>query len=153
MPSIIIRYPNILPQWQPVKNPIATSKKEEISTWLMKNSIPIQEDCLKVELVEILNKMAPVPTYDLDEIANEQEHKVLITPPYHPELQPIETCWGIVKNQIARNCDFTMSNLLKQLDEAFGSVTAHTCTGIIKNVRKIEDAFWDEDLASENANN
>jgi transposase len=94
-----------------------------------------------------------VPTYDLDEIASEQGHKILRTPPYHPELQPIETCWGIVKNQIARNCDFTMSNLLKQLDEAFGSVTAHTCAGIIKNVRKIEDVFWDEDLALEDANN
>ncbi len=130
--------------------PIATSKKEEISTWLMKNGIPTQEDCLKIELVEILNKIAPVPTYDLDEMASEQGHQILRTPPDHPELQPIETCWGIVKNQIARNCDFTMSNLLKQLDEAFSSVTTHTCTGIIKNVRKIEDTFWDEDLALEN---
>ncbi len=22
------------------------------------------------------------------------------TPPYHPELQPIETCWGVVKNHM-----------------------------------------------------
>ena len=25
-----------------------------------------------------------------------------------PKLQPIETCWGIVKNQVARNCDYTI---------------------------------------------
>ena len=87
-------YHNSLSERSP---PIATSKKEEISTWLMKNGIPIQEDCLKAELAEILNKIAPVPTYDLDEIASEQGHKILRTPPYHPELQPIETCWGIVK--------------------------------------------------------
>ena len=29
----------------------------------------------------------------------------------HPELQPIEICWGVLKNYIAKNCDFTMENL------------------------------------------
>lgn len=129
--------------------PIAASKKDEISAWLKQNGIPVQDDCLKAELVEILEKIAPAPTYALDEIVAEQGHKILRTPPYHPELQPIETCWGIVKNQIARNCDFTMSNLLKQLDEAFGSVTADTCSGIIKKVRKVEDKFWSEDIELE----
>lgn len=76
-------------------------------------------------------------------------HKILRTPPYHPELQPIETCWAIVKNQIARNCNFTMSNLREQLDKAFESVTASTCSGIIKKVRKIEDQFWSEDIELE----
>ncbi len=131
--------------------PIATSKKDDISAWLKQNGIPIQDDCLKAELVEILNKIAPVPTYDLDEIAAEQGHRILRTPPSHPELQPIEICWGIVKNQMARNCDLTMSNLLKQLDYAFDSVGSDTCIGIIENIRKIEDTFWNEDLALENA--
>jgi len=126
--------------------PIATSKKDAISAWLRQNGIPTQDDCLKAELVEIIKKIAPVPTYALDEIAAEQGHKVLRTPPYHPELQPIETCWGVVKNQIARNCDFTMLNLLKQLDEAFNNVKGSTCIGIIEKIRKIEDKFWDEDL-------
>ena len=129
--------------------PIAASKKDDISAWLKQNGIPVQDDCLKAELVEILEKIAPVPTYALDEIVAEQGHKILRTPPYHPELQPIETCWGVVKNQIARNCDFTMSNLLKQLDEAFDSVTAETCSGIIKKIRKIEDQFWSEDIELE----
>lgn len=127
--------------------PIATSKKEDISAWLKQNGIPTPDDCLKAELVEIFKKIAPVPTYELDEIAVEKGHKIVRTPPYHPELQPIEICWGVVKNQIARNCDFTMSNMLKQLDEAFNSVDANTCIGIIKNIRKIEDTFWEEDLA------
>lgn len=81
-----------------------------------------------------------MPTYDLDEIASEQGHKILRTPPYHPELQPIETCWGIIKNQIAINGDFTMSNLLKQLDEAFGSVTAHM-PGLLKMSGKLKMHF------------
>jgi predicted RNA-binding protein with PUA-like domain len=90
-------------------------------------------------------KLVPTPIYAADEIAASCGHRVLRTPPYHPELQPIETCWGVVKNYVARNCDFTMKNLLKQLDCGFHHVTATTCTNIIKKVRKIEDEFWAAD--------
>ncbi len=69
------------------------------------------------------------------------------TPPNHPELQPIETCWGIVKNEIDRNCDFTMNNLILQLESAFDKVTAKTCSGLIRKIRDVEDAFWRDDAA------
>lgn len=71
---------------------------------------PCEKDCLKAELVTALKKISPPPLYEVDEMAKKQGHKILRTPPYHPELQPIELCWGIVKNHIARNGDFTWSN-------------------------------------------
>jgi transposase len=132
--------------------PTAMSKKQEIRSWLEQNNIPLSEDCLKVEMVEILTKVAPTPIYALDEIAEQRGHEVLRTPPYHPELQPIETCWGIVKNQIARRCDFTMANLVAQLENAFSSVTAQTCSGLVKKVRKVEDRFWTEDMLLDSRN-
>lgn len=125
--------------------PTGACKKERIQSWLEQQNVPLSKDCLKVELVEILNKFSPSPTYKLDEIAAEHGHKILRTPPYHPELQPIETCWGIVKNQIARTSDFTMTNLIVQLENAFENVTAKTCTGLIKKIRAVEDRFWRED--------
>ena len=106
----------------------------------------MSDDCLKAELVEILDKLAPPPLYALDELAAAQGHAILRTPPYHPELQPIETCWAVVKNQVARNCKFTMAHLLEQLDDAFESVTEETCSGLIKKVREVEDKFWTEDV-------
>ena len=130
-------------------NPTPSSKKEDIADWLRKNSVPISDDSLKAELIEILNKIAPAPTYALDEIASDKEHKVIRTPPYHPELQPIETCWGVVKNSVARHCDFTMANLHKQLNIAFDRVTSDTCSGIIKRVKAIEDKYWNEDNSLE----
>jgi len=126
--------------------PTATCKKERIRLWLEQNNLPVREDCLKVEMIEILNKIAPSPTYALDEVAAEHGHEILRTPPYHPELQPIETCWAVVKNQIARTCDFTMANLIAQLEDAFSSVSGKTCSGLIKKVRKVEDTFWEEDV-------
>ncbi|MBL0702128.1 MAG: transposase [Desulfosarcina sp.] len=142
-------YHNVL---SPVSAPTPSCKKEKIRSWLERNHFPVKEDCLKAELVEILTKVGPQPTYILDEIASEQGYEVLRTPPYHPELQPIETCWGVVKNEIARNCDFTMNNLILQLESAFDRVTAKTCAGLIKKIRDIEDTFWRDDDALDKQN-
>lgn len=145
--SIIIMdnapYHNILSKHSP---PTPQSSKKKIREWLEQNKVYCREDCLKPELIEVLAKMAPEPVYAVDEIAAAHGHKVLRTPPYHPELQPIETCWGVVKNYMARHCDFTMKNLTKQLDSGFDSVSAKTCEKIIAKVRKVEDNFWESDL-------
>ena len=82
-------------------------------------------------------------------MARQQGHEVVRTPPYHPELQPIEICWGVLKNEIARHCDFTMKSLEVQLENAFTKVTEDTCRKIIKRARAIEDKFWNEDAKLE----
>lgn len=123
--------------------------KDQIRTWLEGNNIPCRDDCLKPELIELLKKVAPEPTYELDEIARKYGHEVVRTPPYHPELQPIEMCWGITKNEVARNCDFTMKGLEEQLGKAFKKVTAETCQKIIKKVSVVQDKFWEEDIKIE----
>lgn len=130
--------------------PTSASLKNEIRNWLENNKIPCSPDCLKTELIEVLNKVAPAPTYVIDEIAREHGHEVVRTPPYHPELQPIEICWGVVKNEVARNCNFTMQNLEIQLEKCFEKVTSETCLKIIKKIRKVEDKFWEEDDRMEN---
>jgi len=132
-------YHNILSENSP---PTAKSSKKKIKTWLEQNKVYCRDDCLKPELVEVLSKMVPEPIYAIDELAEAHGHKVLRTPPYHPELQPIETCWGVVKNHVARNCDFTVKNLIKQLDHGFKKVTTATCTKIIDKIKKVEDDFW-----------
>jgi transposase len=139
-------YHNTLAEHSP---PTPLCSKKRILEWLEKNKIYCRTDCLKPELVEILKKIAPEPSYAIDEIAWSKGHEVIRTPPYHPELQPIETCWGVVKNHIARHSDFTMQNLMQQLEVGFEKVTGKTCAGIIKKVREIEDNFWTEDILSE----
>jgi transposase len=136
----------------PLSAPTPTCKKEKIRSWLEGNGLPLSNDCLKAEMIEILAKISPTPTYALDEIAADQGHEVLRTPPYHPELQPIETCWAVVKNQIARSCDFTMANLMVQLESAFDSVTAKTCSGLVRKIRDVEDKFWAEDVSLDEQN-
>ena len=125
--------------------PTPTCSKDKIRAWLEQNKISCRDDCLKAEMVELLNKVAPEPDYALDEIASENGHEMLRTPRYHPELQPIELCWAVVKNHVARNCDFKMKTLFENLEHGFENVRAETCVKMISKVRKIEDKFWKED--------
>lgn len=125
--------------------PNKSSSKEQLRRWLTRNSYPWQEDMLKSELMELCARFAPVPEYQLDILATEHEMSILRTPPYHPELQPIETCWAVVKNYMADNCDFTMKGLRERLPEAFEKVTPRTCQEIIAKVIEQEDNYWTED--------
>lgn len=125
--------------------PSKVSKKEQLRQWLSRNGYPWRDDMLRTELLELCLRLAPSPEYRLDQIAAEHGLTVLRTPPYHPELQPIETCWAVVKNHMANNCDFTMSGLWKRLPEAFSKVTAITCKEILSRVYAQELKYWAED--------
>ena len=126
--------------------PTPTCAKDKIWNWLIENQIPCEKNSLKAELVVALKKLSPLPLYEVDEMAKKQGHEILRTPPYHPELQPIELCWGIVKNHIARNCNFTLSNLKLQLEKGFDKVDASTCKRIISRIKNREDKFWNDDM-------
>lgn len=125
--------------------PNSSSKKAQLRAWLTRNGYPWREDMLKSELLDLCARLAPAPEYKLDQIADQHGISILRTPPYHPELQPIETCWAVLKNHMADNCDFTMAGLRKRLPEAFAKVTADTCKGIISKVFEQEEKYWAED--------
>jgi len=135
--------------------PNKSSTKEQLGLWLTRNGYPPREDMLKSELLELCVRLSPVLEYRLDRLAAEHDIAILRTPPYHPELQPIETCWAVVKNYIADSCDFTMAGLRSRLPEAFAKVTAHTIREIIAKVVHQEDKYWfeDEKLDEEYATN
>jgi transposase len=125
--------------------PSKNSSKEQLRQWLTRNAYPWREDMLKSELMELCTRFAPIPEYKLDILAAKYEMSILRTPPYHPELQPIETCWAVVKNYMADNCDFTMKGLRERLPEGFKKVTTHTCQEIIAKVIEEEEKYWTED--------
>ena len=125
--------------------PVPATRKEVLCDWLERNSIPWTTDMLKPELYELCKRLAPVPEFKLDQIAEAAGHSILRTPQYHPELQPIETCWGVVKNYMATHCDFTMKNFREQLPLAFTKVTSRTCKSLIAKVVKQEEKYWSED--------
>ena len=125
--------------------PTSKTLKREMQEWLTKNDYPWTEDMLKPELYTLCKRLAPVPEYKLDHIAKSYGHTILRTPQYHPELQPIETCWAIVKNYMADYCDFTMDGLRQNLPIAFSKVTGSICSELISKIIEQEDKYWEED--------
>lgn len=118
---------------------------KRLREWLSNNQIPWTKDMLKSELFELCSRFATKPEFLIDTIARKYGHSILRTPPYHPELQPIETCWAIVKNHVAKHNDCTMKKVRILIAEGFAKVTAKTCQKVIKKVNKQEDTFWVED--------
>jgi hypothetical protein len=58
-------------------------------------------------------------------VAQKYEHTVMFTPPYHPEFQPIEKVWAIVKQPVAFDPDLeeTCTKLQRKLLTALKEVT------------------------------
>ena len=125
--------------------PTQRTLKKELCEWLEHNGIPWTEDMLKPELFELCQRLAPSPEFKLDRLVNPLGHMVLRTPPYHPELQPIETCWAVVKNYMADHCDFTRETFTQELPKAFEKVTNKTCQKVIARVVEQEEKYWKED--------
>ena len=134
-------YHNVLTDTFPNKS----STKAELQNWLAANNSFWTEDMLRSELYERCKQEAPEPEFCLDLLADKYGASILRTPPYHPELQPIETCWAIVKNHMADNCDYTMKGLRSNLPAAFAKVTIRTCKKIIRDTIDQEKRYWRED--------
>jgi len=127
--------------------PTSSTKKAELIQWLQEHHPTMyEESMLKPELLQLCRERCPKPAYELDRIAAADGHQILRTPQYHPELQPIETCWGVVKNHCATECDFSMQGLRQHLDEGFEKVTSATCQAAIADMWREEDRYWQEDL-------
>lgn len=118
---------------------------KRLREWLSNNEIPWTKDMLKSELFVLCSRFATKPEFLIDNIARKHGHSILRTPPYHPELQPIETCWAIVKNHVAQHNDCTMKKVRILLEEGFAKLTTKTCQKLIKKVSMQEDTFWIED--------
>lgn len=100
-------------------SPTSAWKKGEMQKWLMERGIFFEAGETKVELYEKIKLHKPQhKTYVLDKVMAEHGHVVLRLPPYHPELNPIEKIWGIVKNRIAvRNVTYKMEDVRRLAEE------------------------------------
>jgi len=125
--------------------PKSNARKEKLRKWLDDKGIPWGEDLLKAELYALCKLFEPKPEYKIDKIVEAAGHSILRTPQYHPELQPIETCWGVVKNYMAKHCDFTLQQFRDNLPSAFSQVTSQTCKKLIAKMVTEEDRYWVED--------
>ena len=85
--------------------------------------------------------------YAVREIGKEFGHEVSFLPPYHPELNPIEIVWAVLKNHVGARANRTMSELKqKALDGMRNQVSEKTWLGAYKKSRGWEEKYVDADV-------
>jgi transposase len=126
--------------------PTPKTRKAQLRQWLLTHHPPqYGEDMLKPELYQRCKQLCPPPPRRLDRLAEAAGHTIIRTPPYHPELQPIETVWALIKEYCAARCDYTLAGLKTHLEAGFDQVTPVICQSLIQTVRIQEDQYWVED--------
>ncbi|OWZ07710.1 hypothetical protein PHMEG_00019867 [Phytophthora megakarya] len=83
----------------------------------------------------------PTPMYAEQVIATKHDHLVFFTPPYHPELQPIELMWELMKNHIAADPATNAKDLDKKVKDKFSKVSDENWTKYYRHVQKFEDEY------------
>jgi len=95
-----------------VFSPTPATKTAALQRWLHQNHPPMdQEAMIQAELRAVCRQVCPKPAHDFARLAEAAGHHILRTPPYHPDLHPIEHGWAVVNNHWAAKGDETMAGL------------------------------------------
>jgi hypothetical protein len=69
-------------------------------------------------------------------------HVALRLPPYHPELNPTEKMWAMVKNWVVmKNVTFHLQDVRKLAEEKFSSITKDEWLPVCKHVQEVEEKY------------
>jgi len=77
-------------------------------------------------------------------LAEEAGHDIVYSPPYHPDLQPIENLWASVKGKVAYQYhhDRGFQEVHEQLVKAFEGLTSEEVGKTIAHSTKLLRDFW-----------
>jgi transposase len=136
--------------------PSSNSRKLVMQNWLQSHSIPYEETMKKVELYAIVKQNKPnFIKYIIDELFNSHGIEVLRLPPYHPNLNPIENIWGILKRNIAsKNIGQKSEDMKILINQCASEITPEMWYNTCRHVREEEEKYYshfddDEDFIIE----
>jgi transposase len=125
------------------RHPTSNARKGEMLFWLDKHGIRYSSDMTKAELYDLIKMHKPqYETFAIDCLVAEHGHTVIRLPPYHPDLNPIEKIWGIVKNRIAaKNVMFKLRDVQQLAEQNFAAVTMEEWAAVCRHVKAVEEEY------------
>jgi len=100
--------------------PTPADKKDVIKKWLTEQNIAFDDASTKKRLLDIVHGVKDdKKVFAVVEIAKKHGHDIQYTPPYHPELQPIEEIWAHAKNKLALIITPTAKDVITALRRIF----------------------------------
>lgn len=128
--------------------PTSNSRKGEMQAWLTAKGIPWEETMVKPDLYKLVKLYKPFhKTFALDRIAQEHGHVILRLPPYHPDLNPIEKIWALLKDDVAaKNVQFTMKEVHRQATEKLATITVEDWKKRCERAKRFEQFYREQDV-------
>jgi hypothetical protein len=79
----------------------------------------------------------------VEQLMGDAKHAIIYTPPFCPEVQPIELLWAKVKRHVADQATHNRSitETRQQTEQAFEAITSSFCISIIKHTHDWMDEF------------
>ena len=72
-------------------------------------------------------------------------------PPYHPDLNPIEKIWGIMKTRIAaKNVTFKLRDVQQLAEQNFAAVTMEEWADVCRHVKAVEEEYMSREHEKDN---
>ncbi|XP_060864304.1 uncharacterized protein LOC132940594 [Metopolophium dirhodum] len=129
------------------KIPTASSKKDEILSWLSSKGVVIDKRMFKPQLMAKVREIkGKYISYVVDNMAKNAGHTVLRLPPYHCELNPIELAWAMVKTYVKQNNNtFKIDDVKNLLNTAIDRVTSENWQNFIEHVKTEENKMTEVD--------
>lgn len=87
----------------------------------------------------------------VEQLMKDEGWSLIYTPPYCPEVQPIELLWAEVKRYVAARSTHnrSLTEARQQTEEGFEQVTKLFCNGIVKHCHDWMDQFLATDAAED----
>lgn len=129
--------------------PTMSSTKEDMITWLQNHDISYCDEYLKAELYQLIkHHKKPLQEFLIDKVIREAGHEVLHLPPNHPDLNPMEIIWHIIKERIAfRNNKLKLKDVKQLTEEEFAKISASNWKEYCDEVIEIEKKYFELDKA------
>ena len=106
------------------KIPTMNSRKSDMQSWLSNHGIAYEVSDLKADLMAKITNAKPTKQFETDLVTEKFTHRVLRLPVAHPELNPIELAWSVVKGYVAkRNKKFTLKEIQELVPQGISQVT------------------------------
>lgn len=122
------------------KEPTSTTLKKAMIEWLCARNVECDEALTKPELYNLIKPLKEKEqVFVIDAVLAAHGHVTLRLPPYHPELNPIEKIWALVKNWVAaHNVTFKLGDVENLARQKFSEATQADWKSVCDHVKKVE---------------
>jgi hypothetical protein len=111
--------------------------------------------CSKEDLIAAIDQwLTEHPNHNrtvVEQLMDDAGHTLVYTPPWCPEVQPIELLWAAVKRYVANHSTLGRSMTLarEHTEEGFETITKMFCNSIIKHCHDWIDSFLQTEAADD----